>query len=52
MKIEEKEFITQFERACAFASYFYFDTPSSGRWGDKLEEDLLTHNVDSEGAQT
>jgi hypothetical protein len=27
-------------------------TPSSIRWGDRVEEDLLTHSSDSEGAQT
>jgi hypothetical protein len=47
---EEREFITQFESECAFVSYLSVDTPSNVRWGDKVEEDLLTHSVDSEGA--
>jgi hypothetical protein len=50
---EKQEFITQFERECAFVSYcLSVDTPSGGRWGDRVEEDLLPHSVDSEGAQT
>jgi hypothetical protein len=27
-------------------------TPSIIRWGDRVEDDLLTHSSDSEGAQT
>jgi hypothetical protein len=27
-------------------------TPSNVKWGDRVEEDLLTHNSDSEGAHT
>jgi hypothetical protein len=49
---EEEEFNAQFVRECAFVSYLSADTPSSGRWGDRVEEDLLTQSVDSEGAQT
>jgi hypothetical protein len=37
---------------CAFVSYLFVDTPSSGRWGDRVQEDLLTQSIDSEGAQT
>jgi hypothetical protein len=46
-------FDAQFARECAFiscCSSVY--TPSSGRWGDKVEEELLTQSIDSEGAQT
>jgi hypothetical protein len=39
---EEEDFNAQFARECAFISYLSADTPSSGRWGDKFEEDLLT----------
>jgi hypothetical protein len=49
---EEEEFNTQFARECAFISYLSIDTPSSGRWGHRVEKDLLTQSVDSEGAQT
>jgi hypothetical protein len=48
----EEEFDAQFARECAFVSYLSVDTPSSVRWGDRVEEDLLTQNVDSKGAQT
>ena len=49
---EEDEFATQFARECAFVSYLLVDTPSNVRWGDRVEEDLLTQSIDSEGAQT
>ena len=48
----EEEFNSQFARKCAFVSYLSTDTPFNGRWGDRVEEDLLTHSSDSEGAQT
>ena len=48
--IEEEEFDAQFARECAFVSYLSADTPSSVRWGDRVEEELLTHSCDSEGA--
>jgi hypothetical protein len=50
--IEEIEFVAQYERECAFVSSLSVVTPSSVRWGDRVEEDLLTHSSDSEGAQT
>jgi hypothetical protein len=51
--IEEAEFIAQFERECAFVSCCSpIDTPSNGRWGDRVEEELLTQSIDLEGAQT
>jgi hypothetical protein len=37
---------------CAFATSLSDVTPSNIRWGDRVEEDLLTHSSDSEGAQT
>jgi hypothetical protein len=49
---EEEEFNAQFARECAFVSYLSVDTPSNVRWGDRVEEDLLTQSIDSEGAQT
>ena len=49
---EEEEFDAQFARECAFVSYCSVDAPSSFRWGDRVEEDLLTQSSDSEGAQT
>jgi hypothetical protein len=49
---EELEFDTQFARECAFTSSLFVVTPSSIRWGDRVEDDLLTHSSDSEGAQT
>jgi hypothetical protein len=49
---EELEFDAHFARECAFATAFSVVTPSSIRWGDRVEEDLLTHSSDSEGAQT
>jgi hypothetical protein len=49
---EELEFDTQFARESAFASSLSVVTPSNVRWGDRVEEDLLTRNSDSEGAQT
>jgi hypothetical protein len=50
--IEEIEFIAQYERECAFVSSLSVVTPSNVRWRDRVEEDLLTHSSDSEGAQT
>jgi hypothetical protein len=49
--IEELELDEQFARECAFSTTLSVVTPSSIRWGDKVEEDLLTHSSDSEGAQ-
>jgi hypothetical protein len=39
---EELEFDTQFARECAFVSSLEAVTPSNVRWGDSVEEDLLT----------
>jgi hypothetical protein len=47
-----EEFNAQFARECTFVSYLSVDTPSSGRWGDRVEEELLTHSIDSMAAQT
>jgi hypothetical protein len=38
-------------RECAFATTLFVVTRSSIRWGDRVEEDLLTHSSDSKGAQ-
>ena len=47
---KEEEFDAQFARECAFVSYCSVDAPSSVRWGDRVEEDLLTQSIDPEGA--
>jgi hypothetical protein len=49
---EEIEFNEKFARECAFVTTLYVVTPSNIRWGDKVEEDRLTHSSDSEGDQT
>jgi hypothetical protein len=49
---KELEFDAQFARECAFATTLSVVTPSNIRWGDRVEEDLLNHNSDSEGTQT
>jgi hypothetical protein len=49
---EELEFNTQFARECAFSSSLSVVTPSNIRWGDKVEDELLTHSSDLEGDQT
>jgi hypothetical protein len=49
---KEEGFDEQFARECAFVSYCSVDTPSNVSWGDKVEEDLLTQSIDSEGDQT
>ena len=49
---KEIEFNEQFARECAFVTTLCVVTPSSIRWGDRVEEDLLNHSSDSEGAQT
>jgi hypothetical protein len=49
---KELEFDEQFARECAFATTLSVVTPSSIEWGDRVEEDLLTHNSDSKGTQT
>jgi hypothetical protein len=49
---EEIEFSDQFARECAFVTSLSAITPSSTRWGDKVDEDRLTHSSDSEGDET
>jgi hypothetical protein len=49
---EELEFDEQFARECAFPTTLSVVTPSHIKWGDRVEDDLLTHISDSEGAQT
>jgi hypothetical protein len=49
---EELEFDTQFARECAFTNSLSVGTPSSIRWGDRVENDLLIHSSDSEVDQT
>jgi hypothetical protein len=49
---EEIEFSEKFARECAFMTTLSVVTPSNIRWGDRVEEDRLTHNSDSEGEQT
>jgi hypothetical protein len=48
----EEEFDTQFARECVFVSDCSVDAPSNVRLGDRIEEDLPTQSIDSEGAQT
>ena len=40
--IEEIEFEEKFARECAFITTLSAITPSSTRWGDRVEEDLLS----------
>jgi hypothetical protein len=49
---EEMEFSDQFARECAFIATLSTITPSSISWGDRVDEDRLTHSSDSEGDQT
>jgi hypothetical protein len=49
---KEIEFEEKFARECAFVTTLSAVTPSNIRWGDRVEEDRLTHNSDSEGEQT
>jgi hypothetical protein len=49
---EEIEFNDQFARECAFATTLSVITPSSTRWGDRVDEDRLTHSSDSKGDET
>jgi hypothetical protein len=43
---EEIESSDQFARDCAFITTLSTITPSNTRWGDRVEEDRLTHNSD------
>jgi hypothetical protein len=49
---EEIEFEEKFARECAFITTLSAITPSNISWGDRVDEDRLTHNSDSEGDQT
>ena len=49
---EEIEFNEQFARECAFMTTLSVFTPSNIRWGDKVEEDRLTHISDLEEDHT
>jgi hypothetical protein len=49
---EEIEFEENFVRECALITTLSTITPSSIIWGDRGEEDRLTHNSDSEGDDT
>jgi hypothetical protein len=49
---EEIEFSDRFARECAFIATLSAITPSSISWGDRVDEDQLTHSSDSEGDQT
>ena len=44
---EEIKFIAQYERECAFINSLPVVTPSNDMWGDRVEEDLLTHSSNS-----
>jgi hypothetical protein len=46
------EFEEKFARECAFLTTIYSITPSNTRWGDRVDEDRLTHSSDSEGDET
>jgi hypothetical protein len=49
---EEIEFSDRFARECAFIATLSTITPSNISWGDRVDEDRLTHSSDSEGDQT
>jgi hypothetical protein len=49
---EKVEFDEKFVRECAFVTTLSVVTPSNIRWGDRFEEDLLTHSSELEGALT
>jgi hypothetical protein len=44
---EELEFKEKLARECAFVTTLSAITPSSTRWGGRVEEDRPTHNSDS-----
>jgi hypothetical protein len=46
---EEIEFSDQFSRECAFITTLSAITPYNTIWGDRVEEDRLTHKNDSKG---
>jgi hypothetical protein len=50
--IKELEFDKQFARECAFTNSLSVVTQSNIGWEDIVEDDLLTHSSDLEGAQT
>jgi hypothetical protein len=49
---EEIEFSEKFARECAFMTNLSAITPSSLSWGDRVDEDRLTHSSDSKGDET
>jgi hypothetical protein len=49
---EEVEFEEKFARECAFITTLSAITPSNISWGDRVDEDRLTHISDSKGDQT
>jgi len=49
---EEIEFSDRFARECAFITTLSAITPSNISWGDRVDEDSLTHSSDSEGDHT
>jgi hypothetical protein len=51
-RAEEIEFSDQFAKECAFVTTLSAITPSNTRWGDRVKEDQLTYNSDSEGDDT
>jgi hypothetical protein len=50
--VEEINLEEKFARECAFITTLSAITPSSTRWGDRVDEDCLVHNSDSKGDQT
>jgi hypothetical protein len=52
MKTEEIEFSDKFARECSFIATLSTITPSIISWGDRVDEDRMMHNSDSEGDQT
>jgi hypothetical protein len=49
---EEEEEAGWVSNKCAFITTLFDITPSNTRWGDRVEEDRLMHNSDSEGDDT
>jgi hypothetical protein len=50
--VEEMELSDRLSRECEFIATLSTITPSSISWGDKVDEDRVTHSSDSEGDQT
>jgi hypothetical protein len=49
---KEIEFSDRFARECAFIATLSTIAPSNISWGDRVDEDRLTHSSDSEGDDT